>query len=200
MSREICHNCDRPKRVCLCSAISNVSSPYDIIVLQHPKEVGIYNNTVKLLELCVNEVTVFVGEKWADLESIGLKHDGHSFLIFPGEDAMSNFDKEALSFKFNRSGPRITIVLIDGTWRQAKKIYRENEWLKSIPKFSFSNGKYLSNYTIRKEPKDGFLSTLEAVVYTVREASGDGQWGEALFKLLQTMVDNQLRFDPRKIR
>ena len=54
---------------------------------------------------------------------------------------------------------------------------RENPWLNKMTQVSFELDKYSSNYTIRKEPVEGFLSTLEALVYSVREASEDERWG-----------------------
>lgn len=200
MAREICSNCERPVRVCLCSVISKVNCPFDVIILQHPKEVGVYNNTAKLLSLAVNNVEVFVGESWVDLGSLGVQATDSCFLVFPGEGAISSVEQNLIGLQMKNPEPRVKLILLDGTWRQAKRMFRENKWLDSIPKISFENGKYLSNYTIRKEPVEGFLSTLEALVYSVREVSQYENWGEPLLALFNKMVENQLRFDPRKIR
>jgi DTW domain-containing protein len=201
MSREKCIKCFRPIGVCLCSAVLEIDCPYSILVLQHTKEVAVYNNTVSLMGLCLKELKVFVGERWEGLASIGLSELDNCFLIFPGKDAVA-ISNEKASFVLNKNqkSSKVTFILIDGTWRQAKRMFRENKWLEGIPKFSFDSGVYLSNYTIRKEPVDGFLSTLEAVVYSVREASQNEKWGWQLLVLLQKMVDKQLKFDPRKIR
>lgn len=200
MAREICSNCERPVRVCLCSVISKVNCPFDVIILQHPKEVGVYNNTVKLLSLAVNNVEVFVGEIWGELGSLGVQATDSCFLVFPGEDAITSSEQDLISSKMMSSEPNIKLILLDGTWRQAKRMFRENKWLDSIPKISFENGKYISNYIIRKEPVEGFLSTLEALVYSVREVNQDENWGEPLLALFSKMVENQLKFDPRKVR
>lgn len=201
MAREKCIRCYKPLKVCLCSAVQKIDSPYNILVLQHPKEVEVYKNTVSLLGLCLKDIKVFVGEQWGGLSAFGLSELDSCFLIFPGEDArLMNLEKIRLNLDENIGEAKITLILIDGTWRQAKRIYRENKWLKSLPKFSFEVGKYCSNYKIRKEPEVGFLSTLEALVYSVREASQNQEWGAQLLLLLQKMVDNQLKFDPRRIR
>ena len=63
-----------------------------------------------------------------------------------------------------REGP--TLIAIDGTWAQAKAIYKHTPSLHRVQRVQFSkDAKVRGGYTFRKEPKANFLSTLESVAY-----------------------------------
>ncbi len=52
------------------------------------------------------------------------------------------------------------IILLDGTWKKAYKLWQLNTWLHTLPTLRIDDVE--SQYHIRKAPKAGYLSTLEA--------------------------------------
>ena len=59
------------------------------------------------------------------------------------------------------------LVVIDGTWDQAHRVYRDNAWIRALPHYRL-HPDAPSNYRIRREPRFECLSTLEAVAIAIR--------------------------------
>jgi DTW domain-containing protein YfiP len=109
-----------------------------------------------------------------------------------------------------------TLIAIDGTWAQAKAIYKHTPSLRKAMRVQFSKGASIKGeYTFRKEPKDNFLSTLESIAYCLtvlepppppsrprEEAVPTGGQDEKtvsewLMQAFKAMVNNQVQFLPR---
>lgn len=60
------------------------------------------------------------------------------------------------------------LIVLDGTWRKAKRFYLSNEWLQACPTVCLSDS-YKSLYSIRKTTVTNGLSTLEAIAYSLNE-------------------------------
>jgi DTW domain-containing protein YfiP len=54
------------------------------------------------------------------------------------------------------------LVVIDASWRKAKRIYLEHEWLQSLTKLDIKP-EQRSAYQIRQTKQDSFLSTIESI-------------------------------------
>jgi len=54
------------------------------------------------------------------------------------------------------------------TWKKAFKMYMLSENLQSVPKVSFKTITK-SKYILRKEPKENYLSTIEAISFALKE-------------------------------
>ena len=74
-------------------------------------------------------------------------------LLYPGPGA-----RDILSDP--PKGP-VTLVVVDGTWSQAKTLVRDNPVLAALPRYAFAAPE-VSEYRIRREPDDAFVSTIEA--------------------------------------
>lgn len=57
---------------------------------------------------------------------------------------------------------RLVVFLIDATWTCAKVIARHNPGLLALPRLMFTPGE-LSRWTIKRQPADWCLSTIEAI-------------------------------------
>ena len=62
-------------------------------------------------------------------------------------------------------------MVVDGTWSQAKKVVRENPLLSSLPRYAFQPPAP-SEYRIRREPQENYVSTIEALP-AIAAAVGD---------------------------
>jgi len=82
-----------------------------------------------------------------------------SYLLYPGANAA---DAEEIVLN-----PQSNLVVVDGTWREARKILHVNPWLHDLPKVTFKKQQLNSNYRIRQQPKGktGYLCSLEACTY-----------------------------------
>ncbi|OCQ22870.1 DTW domain-containing protein [Pseudoalteromonas luteoviolacea] len=193
MKRSTCKICHFSVKTCVCAHISEViDNKTHIVVLQHPTEVSTAKNTVRLLNLQLENIHVFVGEKpehFQEAQSIAKRN--HCALLYPGERSQDvekiNSEQTLIDYLF----------VLDGTWKKAHKLAMLNPWLDELPQISFS--KIPENqYTIRKAEQKYSLSTLEACAYFLKVyESMDPQ---PLYKLLQGMISEQTKFMPPHVR
>ncbi len=85
-----------------------------------------------------------------------------SLVIFPSQNSIpleSYLEKSP-------EGPK-QLILLDGTWKQARKIYNLSPYLNTLPTCSISP-KGRTEYLLRRQKKDYGLSTLESIVEVLR--------------------------------
>ena len=184
--RPFCYRCWRAKILCLCGHVRVVENPVEILYLQHPNERTMPFNTARLAHLSLSnsrlvhglefDGTKTVQELRARKERVGI--------LFP-----SSLAKDLSEAPSDLE----TLVIIDGTWREAKKIIYLSPSLLEFPHFAFVPEKP-SNYRIRKEPKDEYISTIEATVTSLRILDGDPAKYQELLDLFDRMVDRQVDF------
>lgn len=228
-AREMCSNCRRPNRVCLCSALplERIPTATQILILQHPKEFRRRKtiSTVPLIPLVLQNVSICVGYNFNQPEDVELIRDAldrgeKPFLLFPGLDSISldkrenvdsliaheSVDRSHLNNDSSSTGddaPSRLLILLDGTWAQARKMAKESpELLACCQKVQFSAPGNSVYHQIRKEPEDHCLSTLEccAKVLTLLEP-GNSNTTKATFHLenvLASLVEQQkqMSLDP----
>jgi hypothetical protein len=112
-----------------------------------------------------------------------LASDGRTALLFPGEGAI---DPATL-----RGRPPRTVIVVDGTWSQARKVIRLNPFLSSLPRLAFTPERP-SNYRIRAEPSEECVSTIEAVVHLLGALEGAPERFQPILTAFHEMVDLQL--------
>jgi len=219
-----CGRCWRDTKVCLCHLFPREVIPVSttIIILQHPKEstqtaVG----TVNLIRNCLGPRCItltgidFGKGTFPILDDAFLDHD-HTLLLFPGKGSVSL--KEAVTHvaapptatnTAAASTPPPTaaagirgykVVLVDGTWSQAKQIVRRNSHLRDL-RCVYLDHKETGEYgNLRKEPRKYFLSTLETVAMVLELIEPDPQTGrlahDALMVAFRGLLQVQLAFVP----
>jgi len=85
---------------------------------------------------------------------------------------------------------RPLFILLDGTWSQAKKMFRKSPYLATFPVLSFTPDT-LSQYQVRKATKDNQLATAEVaslVLSSINEANN----AQLLSLLFSTFKENYL--------
>ena len=193
-SREMCWDCRRPKRVCYCAAVRPIETRTRVVILQHPRESDVPINTARIAELSLSNSTLHVG---IDFSSDGalLKALGDPaappVLLYPSEDAKD------LALE-PPSGP-VTLVVIDGTWWQASKLFKQNPFLQVLPRYGLAPSEE-SRYRIRREPAAHCLSTIEALEAALVVLEQRPLGFPELLKPFDTMVETQLDFIARENR
>ena len=173
MSRLKCSACGRPQAVCLCPWISSIDNKFHITVLRHKSETSHALNTTEILNLSLSNITVIDGEIFEEIENAAL--------IFPSDYSQQIEDVSELNFK--------TFILLDGTWRKARKIIYLNPWLEKLPAISLPAVK--SSYILRKKSPEGF-STLEATVSLLSQLENDENKFTPLLKTMNQMLQFQI--------
>ncbi len=108
-------------------------------------------------------------------------------LLFPGPDAVPLDRWHAAR---PADAPPVTLIVPDGTWRQAKRVRYRVPGLAEIPCVSLPEGLY-SSYRLRHAHAAGRLSTLEAVAHALGILEGP-HIRTRLLHLFEVVVDRAL--------
>lgn len=183
--RDVCWVCRRPTRVCWCGDVTRIESRTKVAFIQHPRESKVGVSTCRMAHRSLPgsslHVTAFP-EEVAALQAIAAAPG--TAVLFPAPDAVDASELET---------PPSTLIVVDGTWDNAKKLLTRSPLFKGLPKIGLTPSKP-GNYRIRKEPKAHCLSTIEAVVEvleTLEKAPGKFR---PLIRTFDAMVDRQLHF------
>jgi DTW domain-containing protein YfiP len=189
--RAECPRCRRPTVVCYCAHLPRLDTHNRVLVLQHPRERDKAVGTAHMASLCLPQSHVAVGVDFSRDSAVdGYLNDANAppILLFPSEDARD----------LDTAPPehRVTLVVIDGTWHQARAILRKNHALLTMPRYGFRPARP-SEYRIRREPREDYVSTIEAMALALGALERDPARFESLLVPFRAMVDMQLAYVAR---
>jgi DTW domain-containing protein YfiP len=198
----MCAGCERPIAVCVCAHVRPQRTQTRVLILQHPRERHVPINTVRLARLSLPDAVVrrgvdFAGDPVVADAIAGRDGAPPAYLLFPGPNAVD--------LALERPPGPITLVVLDGTWWQARKLLRRNPALGALPQLRLAPAAP-SRYRIRREPDTSYVATIEAIALALRALEGEGDdetdgaraAADARFASLlapfDAMVEHQLSF------
>jgi DTW domain-containing protein YfiP len=162
--------------------------------LQHPRESDVPINTARIAELSLSNASLHVGLDFASdrgLRAALGNADAPPILLYPSEGAKDMAREPPPS--------PVTLVVIDGTWWQASKLFKLNPFLRELPRYGLSPTQE-SRYRIRREPAAHCLSTIEALAAALGILEGRSEGLLELLEPFEAMVETQLGFVLRENR
>ncbi|MBE4748348.1 DTW domain-containing protein [Corallococcus sp. ZKHCc1 1396] len=183
--RSFCVRCLRPESACYCAHVPQLETRTRVVFLQHPRERRVAIGTARMAHLSLPNSELHRGVDFtghARLEELA-RNPERVAVLFPGEDAISVEDA--------RANPPQTLIVVDGTWPQAKKVVMRNPLLAGLPRIGFVPRRP-SNYRIRAEPADHCVSTIEAVAEILGQLEGRPEHFDRMLGAFEFMVDTQL--------
>ena len=184
--RELCASCRRPRNVCYCAVLPRIETATRVVILQHPRERDVAIGTARMASLALPSAELHVGIEWSDHPALAralADPDRPPILLYPGPDATDILAAPP-------PGP-VTLVVVDGTWSQARNVVRDNPVLRALPRYAF-RAPAPSEYRIRREPTDEYVSTIEALMHVLGALEGEPERFRALLDPFRAMVDAQL--------
>lgn len=169
--RNTCQRCLRPLRVCICGWITPVTHATEVLLLQHPLEVGHAKNSAGLLHLSLGHCRLLVGEAF-DVEVLDGREPKYTVLLYPQSHCQGHETAAALDPAQLADPAQVRLVVLDGTWRKSRKMLHLNPWLQRLPRLSLDQVP-ASLYSIRKAQEPGQLSTLEAACLALAQLEND---------------------------
>ncbi|MGH4119551.1 tRNA-uridine aminocarboxypropyltransferase [Clostridium sp.] len=161
-SYDSCDKCGLPKITCICDSAPKISTSARIWILSTERELYRPSNTARLLKLVnLDSTEIFLWKRTKNPEKLieNLNNEIYdSYLVFPVEDKT-----KCGKLKYKSTGKIPAFVLIDGTWKEARKILRKSDYLNKLPRISLQPN-FKSHYDLRKGAAEGDLCTIEAVV------------------------------------
>jgi DTW domain-containing protein YfiP len=190
----MCWECRRPMRVCYCAAVQPIDTRTRVVILQHPRESDVPINTARIAQLSLSNSTLHVGLDFArdaSLSAALCDPGAPPILLYPSDDA-KDLAREP------PPGP-VTLIVIDGTWWQASKLFKLNPFLQALPRYGLAPSAE-SRYRIRREPAAHCLSTIEALEAALSLLERRPGGFPELLQPFDRMVETQLDFVNREHR
>jgi DTW domain-containing protein len=172
-----------------------------VLILQHPRERKEALATASITRAMLNHAELVVGLSWANLsQALGRQVDAKRWAVFylgSARPTKLGLPHEVIALD-RRGEPAADqeamlrgidgVVLLDGTWKEAKTLWWRNPWLLKLRRLVL-NPQHPSRYgRIRREPRREALSTLEATALLLKHLGGAPDVEAALLGALDRLL------------
>lgn len=192
-----CSKCWKEQQSCICAQIEPIQNSIEVLILQHPQEARSALTTSRLLALGLKNCTHRVGFSWGSLKA-ALKKEAKPdtwVVLFVGtqknaEKVIQDKPFEVVDKKGNpvsREGIQ-GIVVLDGNWKQSKTLWWRNPWLLKLKRIVLNPSDPSLYGHLRKEPRAGLLSTIEATALAMDLLGEKSQAKDHLNQIFETQV------------
>lgn len=199
MSR-YCEKCGKATKACICRWIQQLDAKTELWILQHPSEVKRAIGTARILTLSLPSAKLWVGEDFSQHEKINqlLAEPGRqAWVVYPGEEAVP-ISSLAGAEQTQGTITKRTLILLDGTWKKAYKMWQLSANLQQLPTVALDNVDQ-GNYRIRKSPKSIGVSTVEAGYLALTALEGDDNKFAPLLEAFNQMIEFQIQQMPEGV-
>lgn len=197
----LCPRCQKPLALCVCEALIEHRGKVQVLVLRHPQEKDRALGTARMIELQVAGAKVVTGLSWRNLAAAlkapaepkdwGVLYQGAK-AARPGKDAppLVAVDKKGTPLADQKAGLAGIkgIIVLDGTWSQAKTLWWRNAWLLKCRRLVLAPERPSAYGKLRREPRRDSLSTLEAAALAVSVLERDDKLYDRLTAPLRLLV------------
>jgi hypothetical protein len=139
-----------------------------------------------MASLCLANSELHVGVDWDNAKALARvleDPERDPILLYPGP--------EAIDVATDLPRRPVSLIVVDGTWSQAKALVRDNAQLRALPRYTF-RARSPSEYRIRREPDAAYVSTIEALVHVLGALEGDPERFVPMLAPFRAMVDAQI--------
>jgi DTW domain-containing protein YfiP len=171
-----CPHCGKPLPLCICDSITPIENRISLLILQHPQEQDRTLGTVRLTALHFKDAVVRIGLSWPSLsKALGrpVSDPSRWAVLYLGSAKVADLDTDRAIVAINRKGELEPdqrsilgdiegIVLLDGTWSQAKALWWRNAWMLKCQRVILDPERPSRYGQLRREPRRDGLSTIEA--------------------------------------
>jgi hypothetical protein len=180
-----------------------------VLVLQHPQEPDKLLGTARLAHLALPSSTLAVGLSWPNLKA-ALKRDAQ-----PSRWAVLHLGSGVKEGPVStaRTGPTLQfvdkrghaiapipsdqidgLVVLDGTWSQAKALWWRNPWLLKLKRAILLPTRTSLYGELRSEPRRECLSTIESIAQSLTALGEPPSVEESLVGLLATLIERYRQY------
>lgn len=170
-----CPRCLKPRSLCVCEGIAPIDNKISLLILQHPQEQDRELGTARLTALHFKDALLKIGLSWPSLTKIlGRPTDPQRWaILYLGSVKAKAVLPERDIVVVNKSGNAVDhqdsalreiegIILLDGTWSQAKALWWRNGWMLKCKRVVLGPKRPSRYGKLRREPRSDGLSTIEA--------------------------------------
>jgi len=160
---ESCTKCGLPLINCICALCERTQTTTQFWILSSKREFHRPSNTARLMKLINPSSTeVFLWERTCEPEDLLQRISSGAFnvfLLFPAEsDNLASRQTE-----YTQTDKIPAFILLDGTWKEARRILRKSSFLENLPIVSLDCNTP-SKFNLRKGADSGQLCTIETAI------------------------------------
>lgn len=193
--RDRCLVCNRSRATCFCGFVTPFETLTRFVLLMHPKEYKEQTTgTGRLTHRALKNSELIMGVNLTEnkrLNSLLTDPSFYPVILYPGHTSINlsqctNFDVPPRK--------KLLIIILDGTWRLAKKIQSASANLHDVPRVCFTPPT-ASRFLIKRQPAKVCVSTIEAThhLLDILDKFGIEDLKGVHFSLLDA-IDSLVRF------
>jgi DTW domain-containing protein len=171
-----CQRCLKAQPLCVCDSVAPIENRLALLILQHPQEQDRVLGTARLAAQHFPAAVVKIGLSWPSLSrALGrtVADPARWAILYLGSASAETLHSEREVIALTRKGEIAEnqrailgaiegVIVLDGTWSQAKALWWRNPWMLKCQRVIL-NPTHPSRYgRLRREPRRDGLSTIEA--------------------------------------
>jgi DTW domain-containing protein YfiP len=198
----LCPRCGKPMSLSVCEGIEPIENGVALLILQHPQEQDKTLGSARLAALMLKHATIKIGLSWPSLsKALGREADPRRWAVLylggreEGEDRPSaevtllDSKGKVLPDQKRALGEIEGIVLLDGTWAQAKTLWWRNPWVLKARRLVLEPKRPSRYGKLRREPRRQGLSTLESAALALSRIEGRPEIETAMVARFEMQLD-----------
>ncbi|GIU40251.1 MULTISPECIES: tRNA-uridine aminocarboxypropyltransferase [unclassified Shewanella] len=197
-----CQSCLLAEKLCTCRYRKQIDSELGFMLIMYDDEVLKPSNSGRLIADIIPDTHAFIwsrSEPNRKMLSIINDPSYQPYVIFPSEYAVEGQQVvDRVEPSLLPAGKKPLLILLDGSWREAIKMFRKSEYLHHLPLFSFSP-ESTASYALRKGARDFQLGTAEVAALAL-SAAGETENSAVLESWFAFFVESSLHGRSRNNR
>jgi DTW domain-containing protein len=196
-----CPHCRKPPALCVCEGIVPIDNTVSLLILQHPQEQDRELGTARLTALHFKDALIKIGLSWPSLTKIlGRPTDPQRWaILYLGSVKAAAVLPDRDIVVVNKNGNAVErqeqalrdvegIILLDGTWSQAKALWWRNGWMLKCKRVVLGPRRPSRYGKLRREPRSDGLSTIEAAAMLLARLEGKPEIETALVASFERLL------------
>jgi len=204
---ENCKECGFPLEVCICDIEEKLKMDHKFVIIMHPEEVSRVTNTGRLIKKSFPDDTEVFYWNRTNVNSKLLKilksDEYYKVLVFPPDkkehnhraitnETIKNIVKTEPE-NIETKEKKIMFVILDGTWKEARKIIRKSPYLEDLKMLELDTN-IKTEYDLRRNSDIGHICTVEVVIELLKLINEKVK-AEKLYKYFEVFLN---RYDEGK--
>lgn len=206
---EPCARCLKRPELCVCSLLQELPAKHVVLILQHPQEPDQDLGSARIAHLSLPGSVLKIGLSWPNLKSAlgrealpsrwAVLYLGSGIQGGPAHKPPAPGKEPKLQLVNNKGAPLPEsakllaqlegIVVLDGTWSQAKTLWWRNAWLLKLQRAVLIPGAPSLYKELRKEPRPECLSTIETIAQSLRALGEPKLVSDGLTRIFGGLLD-----------
>lgn len=158
-----CSRCHLPNVACICEFAPKIETKANFWLIMAELEYLKPTNTGKLIAESIENTYAFTWKRTEPpqnlIEMIN-SNKYNPYIVFP--DDVDDYKIRVKEYE-EVEGKEPAFIILDGTWSQARKMFRKSDYLKDLPLISLKTNKK-SEYVLRNPSDDNHLCTVEVAI------------------------------------